>query len=50
MNALLDTHTLSPDLHRDPFDRIIVAQSQVTGMPILTIDRLIAQYDIEIIW
>ena len=39
-----------PDLHRDPFDRIIVAQSQVTGMPILTIDRLIVQYDIEIIW
>lgn len=39
-----------PDLHRDPFDRIIIAQSQITGMPILTVDRLILQYDIDIIW
>ena len=39
-----------PDLHRDPFDRIIIAQSQITGMPILTIDRLIVQYDVEVIW
>ena len=39
-----------PDLHRDPFDRIIIAQSQVTGMPILTIDRLIVQYDVDVVW
>lgn len=26
-----------PDLHRDPFDRILVAQSQVEQIPILTI-------------
>ena len=39
-----------PDLHRDPFDRIIIAQSQVTRMPILTIDCLVSQYDVEIIW
>ena len=39
-----------PDLHRDPFDRIIIAQSQVTGMPILTINRLIVQYDVDAIW
>ena len=39
-----------PDLHRDPFDRIIIAQSEVTGMPILTIDRLIVQYDVDVVW
>jgi PIN domain nuclease of toxin-antitoxin system len=39
-----------PDLHRDPFDRIIIAQCQVTGMPILTIDHLIGQYDVDVIW
>ena len=39
-----------PDLHRDPFDRIIIAQSQVTEMPILTIDRLIVQYDVDVVW
>jgi PIN domain nuclease of toxin-antitoxin system len=39
-----------PDLHRDPFDRIIIAQSQVMRMPIITIDRLIIQYDVDVIW
>ncbi len=39
-----------PHLHRDPFDRIIVAQSQLEGLPIITSDALIAQYDIKIIW
>jgi PIN domain nuclease of toxin-antitoxin system len=39
-----------PDLHRDPFDRIIIAQSQVMGMPILKIDRLIVQYQVNVIW
>jgi PIN domain nuclease of toxin-antitoxin system len=48
------SHTLQiaklPDLHRDPFDRIIIAQSQITEMPILTVDRLIIQYPVDIIW
>jgi PIN domain nuclease of toxin-antitoxin system len=39
-----------PDLHRDPFDQIIIAQSQITEMPILTVDRLISQYSVDIIW
>jgi PIN domain nuclease of toxin-antitoxin system len=39
-----------PDNHRDPFDRIIIAQSQVARMPILTIDRLIVQYAVDVIW
>ena len=47
-------HTLQvtnlPDLHRDPFDRIIIAQSQVEKMPILTVDRRITQYPVDVIW
>lgn len=39
-----------PDYHRDPFDRIIIAQSQVEQIPILTLDNLIAQYPISTIW
>jgi PIN domain nuclease of toxin-antitoxin system len=39
-----------PALHRDPFDRILVAQSMVEHLPILTADSLIAQYQIETIW
>lgn len=39
-----------PPLHRDPFDRIIVCQSIVHGMAILTPDRLIAQYPARVLW
>jgi PIN domain nuclease of toxin-antitoxin system len=36
--------------HRDPFDRILIAQSQVERLPIVTADPQIAQYPVEIIW
>jgi len=39
-----------PDLHRDPFDRLLVAQAQLEQMPILTSDADIRRYDIETIW
>ena len=39
-----------PDIHQDPFDRLLVAQSQLEDLPILTADTLIPQYDVSIIW
>lgn len=36
--------------HRDPFDRMLVAQSQLEGLSILTIDPLIRQYTASTIW
>ena len=33
-----------PRLHRDPFDRMLVAQSVVEGITLLTSDPLVAQY------
>jgi len=33
-----------PPLHRDPFDRMLVAQSMVEGIMLLTSDPLVAQY------
>lgn len=33
-----------PALHRDPFDRLLIAQAAVEGMTLVTSDRLIAQY------
>ena len=33
-----------PPLHRDPFDRVLVAQSMVEGITLLTADPLVAQY------
>jgi PIN domain nuclease of toxin-antitoxin system len=44
-------HTYSLPLHhRDPFDRILVAQSELEDLPILTADDLIAQCNVRIIW
>jgi PIN domain nuclease of toxin-antitoxin system len=33
-----------PPIHRDPFDRMLVAQATVEGLTLLTIDTRIAQY------
>ena len=39
-----------PHHHRDPFDRLLVAQSQIEGLPLMTADAAIAAYDVEVIW
>jgi PIN domain nuclease of toxin-antitoxin system len=39
-----------PGVHRDPFDRIRVAQAQIEDLPILTADLAISRYDVETIW
>jgi PIN domain nuclease of toxin-antitoxin system len=33
-----------PPIHKDPFDRILVAQAMVEGITLLTVDPLVAQY------
>jgi PIN domain nuclease of toxin-antitoxin system len=33
-----------PPIHRDPFDRLLVAQAMVEGITLLTSDALVAQY------
>jgi PIN domain nuclease of toxin-antitoxin system len=39
-----------PPHHRDPFDRMLVAQAQAEGLTLVTHDRLLAPYDVEILW
>jgi PIN domain nuclease of toxin-antitoxin system len=39
-----------PEIHRDPFDRLLIAQSQLEKMPILTPDKNIPKYEVEVIW
>jgi PIN domain nuclease of toxin-antitoxin system len=39
-----------PPIHRDPFDRILVAQSQIESIPLITTDVAITRYDVETIW
>lgn len=33
-----------PHIHRDPFDRLLVAQAQVEGITLLTADSVVARY------
>ena len=42
--------TALPRLHADPFDRLLIAQSQVERLPILTSDPNMRRYEVEIIW
>jgi PIN domain nuclease of toxin-antitoxin system len=39
-----------PMIHRDPWDRLLIAQAQVERVPILTADPAIGRYDVETIW
>ena len=40
---VLLVHDLPP-LHKDPFDRILVAQSSIEGMPLLSVDPGVIDY------
>lgn len=39
-----------PELHRDPFDRMLVCQALVHGLVILTPDELVRQYPVRTLW
>jgi PIN domain nuclease of toxin-antitoxin system len=47
--AACHTHLL-PLLHRDPFDRALVAQAIVCGLTVLTPDGLIRSYPVPTLW
>ena len=42
-NHVVATESLPP-IHKDPFDRVLVAQATVEGVTLLTIDSLVSQY------
>lgn len=39
-----------PSHHRDPFDRLLIAQAQLENLPILTADPQITRYSVKVIW
>ena len=39
-----------PDHHRDPFDRMLIAQAQVEGMTLVSADAKFAPYPVPILW
>ena len=36
--------------HRDPFDRLLIAQALSEGIPIATGDRVFAAYGVQVVW
>lgn len=36
--------------HRDPFDRLLLAQAQVEGCHLVSADRQLCSYDVPILW
>lgn len=39
-----------PMHHRDPFDRLLIAQGQIEKTSIITVDRKFASYKVKIVW
>ncbi len=54
MRILLDTHTAAlttlPFHHKDPFDRLLIAQALVEGIPIISGDPVLDSYPIQRLW
>ncbi len=50
--GLFDVQELEelPRIHKDPFDRLFVAQAKAGGMTVVTKDPLIHQYAVPVIW
>ncbi len=41
---------LLPPIHKDPFDRLLVAQAQIEGMTLVTMDEVVGRYPGPIQW
>lgn len=39
-----------PRHHGDPFDRLLIGQARVEGLPLVSIDSVFAQYPVELFW
>ena len=48
LQHVLKVHSL-PQIHRDPFDRLIISQAMVEDMTILTSDSIFSKYSVNII-
>jgi len=52
--SITHTHALAvselPEHHKDPFDRLLIAQARVEDMVILTADRAFRPYRVKLLW
>ena len=48
--AFLKELQLLPSIHKDPFDRIIMASAISLNLTVITLDEYINQYDLKTVW
>jgi len=46
----VDALSQLPDLHKDPFDRLLIAQAMHEGLTLLSADQAIAAYPAPVVW
>lgn len=39
-----------PEIHKDPFDRMLIAQAEIEGCALVSNERLFDRYGIERVW
>jgi len=39
-----------PGPHRDPFDRMLIAQSKLENIPVITKDPVFKEYGVQVYW
>lgn len=39
-----------PDFHKDPFDRILVAQARAERLTLVSKDEILARYGVPVVW
>jgi PIN domain nuclease of toxin-antitoxin system len=49
-NAAIFTLPKLPDVHRDPFDRLLICEAIQQGIPLVTPDETIRRYPVKVVW
>jgi PIN domain nuclease of toxin-antitoxin system len=39
-----------PTVHKDPFDRMLIAQANVEGAELVSADQVVHQYPVRVLW
>jgi PIN domain nuclease of toxin-antitoxin system len=51
--AITSAHTIGvnavPNIHKDPFDRMLIAQTALEGITLLTSDNVVAEYPVAVV-
>jgi len=51
--AITSAHAIGidalPTIHKDPFDRMLIAQTAVEGITLLTADNMVAEYPVAVV-